>query len=56
MSKRENIKRMYRDIQADFNKMDAKGKYKTSYIINELATKYYKSPHTIANILFRRVK
>ncbi len=58
---REATLKLHAEIKTEFNKMlniRAKNaqKFTTEYIINSVAEKYFKSPKTVENIVFNRIK
>lgn len=60
MAVKANTVRLHLDIKKEFDKMSnvrefGVQKYSTDYILNFVATKYYRSAKTVENIVFNRV-
>lgn len=56
-----DTERLYKDIKKDFTMLSSVKefgvkKFSLEYVLAKVANKYYKSPKTIENIVFNRVK
>ncbi len=54
MAVRTTTQRLYKTIRKDYADLVGENKYRTEYIIQKLADKYFKSPSTIENIVYTK--
>lgn len=54
MAVRSTTKKLYSSIRQDYATLVAENKYRTEYIIQKLAEKYFKSTTTIENIVYTK--
>lgn len=56
-----DTERLYKDVKKDFSTLSGVKefgvkKFSVEYVLAKVANKYYKSPKTIENIVFNRIK